>query len=688
MFNWFTKSKALSPDVAEMPLAKQTKRLQDQNQQDVKSTQLSALEMDAAQIESLCDLPEGAALVLGFASPDNDFPQIAQTIQKMLPPKTKFLLVSTAGELYNDFQAYANIYQPADEERRNIVLQAFSNRMFSQVEVVSVPLGCEDIRAGRPDKSAEERIAGIGRNLANLSIPFKINAQNTLALTYIDGLSNSETFFMQAVYRSRKFPCLFLGGSAAGKLDFQHTYIYDGAQVRENEAVICFIKLKPQYRFSVLKSQAFEEAAECFTISEADPALRLVSKVIQKNSESASFIDVLKKRFACSSVSELQEKLKAYGFAIKVGDSIFVRVLNQIDERNDRISFYCDFSVGEKIYLVKRIPALAALQNDWNEFCKNKPEPVGGILNDCMVRRLNNMTEFENATLYPEVPIIGFSGFGELLGIHINETLTALFFYRQDDHNEDFYDAYMSQFPLHYSSFEQYFLQRRINQMEMAHALYGQAVDLLEGLQASIPGIVARSNDMHRQFQSIGGTSDSLTRLFNNNMGDIKKMLEINHEILPKFSNLLTSSNEIKDIMAVIMNIASQTNLLALNAAIEAARSGEHGRGFAVVADEIRKLAENTQNSLKSSDESINIMAENTAEIEKTLKISRDYTNSFEKNIESFAGSLQTVTANIDSTLKIITDSMQELQQLNQTAQASQDKLQHIVDLVKIMDHE
>ena len=68
-----------------------------------------------------------------------------------------------------------------------------------------------------------------------------------------------------------------------------------------------------------------------------------------------------------------------------------------------------------------------------------------------------------------------------------------------------------------------------------------------------------------------------------------------------KLRNAIVQSKAIEQINVLsdsILQITSQTNLLALNAAIEAARAGEAGKGFAVVADEIRKLAEDSRNTV------------------------------------------------------------------------------------------
>jgi methyl-accepting chemotaxis protein len=79
-----------------------------------------------------------------------------------------------------------------------------------------------------------------------------------------------------------------------------------------------------------------------------------------------------------------------------------------------------------------------------------------------------------------------------------------------------------------------------------------------------------------------------------------------------KYTNIMNAIedakvvSEIKVMADSIGNIAAQTNLLALNASIEAARAGDAGKGFAVVAEEVRKLAEQSNDSVENIRKIIN----------------------------------------------------------------------------------
>ncbi|GAU78984.1 methyl-accepting chemotaxis protein [Fusibacter sp. 3D3] len=178
-----------------------------------------------------------------------------------------------------------------------------------------------------------------------------------------------------------------------------------------------------------------------------------------------------------------------------------------------------------------------------------------------------------------------------------------------------------------------------------------------------------------------------------------------------KMNDLFEKSGAILSIIETIRSIAGQTNLLALNASIEAARAGEQGRGFAVVAEEIRKLAEESGQSvskidviiktvldeIKASNEITSknhgLIIDSNQEIKSTIEqytVTEQYINEILSNVLSLEGKISSITqlqsGVVKNTEKIRSISNKNAANIENINAASQEESANVEEITASID--
>ena len=170
--------------------------------------------------------------------------------------------------------------------------------------------------------------------------------------------------------------------------------------------------------------------------------------------------------------------------------------------------------------------------------------------------------------------------------------------------------------------------------MELAHGASDQASSLQETSSAleELSSQTRSNADNAREANELTtGTREAACR------GE-RTMRELNDAM----AAINGASEQVRQIIGTIEEIAFQTNLLALNAAVEAARAGEHGKGFAVVAGEVRRLA---QRAAQAATETSSLIENTVAKAEVGSSVAGEVSKAF----DTISGDVEKVTRLVEA---------------------------------------
>ncbi|MDT8716712.1 methyl-accepting chemotaxis protein [Clostridium sp. 19966] len=212
-------------------------------------------------------------------------------------------------------------------------------------------------------------------------------------------------------------------------------------------------------------------------------------------------------------------------------------------------------------------------------------------------------------------------------------------------------------------------------------------------IDRAIQGIAKKSQEGAEEAAKISERAEKTrTSVKEAQQKSIKILDETRNDVLEAMEAAKVAE-DIKFLSETIMGITDQTNLLALNAAIEASRAGEAGKGFAVVADEIRKLAEQSKDTVVKIQDITSKVTEGVKRLSLSadkmlVYLSNDVNNDYKKMInltDAYSNDskfMDELVTDFSSASQQLSASIQEvLKTIDGVAQASEESAEGTVEI-------
>jgi len=144
-------------------------------------------------------------------------------------------------------------------------------------------------------------------------------------------------------------------------------------------------------------------------------------------------------------------------------------------------------------------------------------------------------------------------------------------------------------------------------------------------------------------------------------------------------SLLAKSSSSLLELVDVITSISGQIDMLAMNAAIEAAHAGDKGKGFAVVSDEIRRLAEATDQNIKT-------ITTDLGKFIEEIKIAEDANHAMDEVFKTIATEIVQTQSAFEDILHGVTDLASGTQDINRSVSDVAESSRNTASSIQLID--
>lgn len=247
-----------------------------------------------------------------------------------------------------------------------------------------------------------------------------LNVNQYVGLILIDGLSGAEEKIMDKLGDLTNV--LFVGGSAGDDLKYKATYVFAGGKAYTNAAALAL--LKPKTKFEVVKTQSFRALDTVLKATRVNEAARTVYEF---NGEPA-------REVYCQALGlppdEAQSRFQRQPLGLMVEGEPYVRGPWQFQE-DGSLTFFCQIKEGMELNLLYATDIV----HDTQAVVQARQEKLGrisGLINfHCRARSVvleeqGRVEEYMD--IFADVPMIGFSTYGEQYLGHVNVTSTMVVF--------------------------------------------------------------------------------------------------------------------------------------------------------------------------------------------------------------------------------------------------------------------